>query len=91
MLFVFNLQNMSTVRHRCRSYMSPPGIVGCGRKVERVKKPTSIPETKKESPPMKLHGNPEISPVRRSSQEPHHSQKLVDVAIKMGLKPGRLY
>jgi hypothetical protein len=47
MPFVFNLQTVSTARHRCRSSQSRPDVVVCGREVaERVKKTTSVPETK---------------------------------------------
>jgi hypothetical protein len=45
---IFNLQTVSTVRRRCRSSPSRPDVVGGGWEVvERVKKTTSIPETKK--------------------------------------------
>jgi hypothetical protein len=37
---------------------------------------------------MKLLGDPEIPTFGRSSKKPHHSHKLLDVAVKMGLKPG---
>jgi hypothetical protein len=44
-----------TARRRCRSTLSRPDIVSCGQKAaERVKKTTSVPETKKkEELPMK--------------------------------------
>jgi hypothetical protein len=35
---------------------------------------------------MKLHGDPEIPLNRRSSREPHHSHKLLDITVEMGLK-----
>jgi hypothetical protein len=59
--FIFNLQTMSTARRRCRSSLSRPDVVGCGRKVtEQVKKTTSVSETKKEELPMKLrHSRPQ--------------------------------
>jgi hypothetical protein len=48
MPFVFNLKTVSTARRRCRSSLSRPDIVGCvWEVVERVKKTTSVPETKK--------------------------------------------
>ena len=91
--FIFNLQTVSTARRRCRSSMSRPDVVGCGREVaERVKKTTSVPETKKKVElPMKLHEDPKIPPARQDPRRPHHSHKLLDVAVEMGLKPGRLY
>ena len=93
MSFVFNLQNMSTARRRCRSYQSRPDVVGCGREVaEQVKKTTSVPEPKKkDEPPMKLHGNPKNATAKKDPREPNHSHKLLDIAIEMGLKPERLY
>jgi hypothetical protein len=37
--FIFNLLTMSTVRRRCRSFLSRPGVVDCRQEVtERVKK-----------------------------------------------------
>jgi hypothetical protein len=43
-----NLQTVSTARRRCRSSLSQPNVVGCGREVaERVKKTTSVSETNK--------------------------------------------
>jgi hypothetical protein len=58
--FIFNLQTVSTARHRCRSFLSRPDVVGCGREVaEQVKKAASVPETKKkEELPMKLLKDP---------------------------------
>jgi hypothetical protein len=60
--FIFNLQTVSTLRRRCRSSLSRPAIVGCGREgAERVMKTTSVPETKKkEELPMKLLDDPKI-------------------------------
>jgi hypothetical protein len=58
--FIFNLWTVSTA-HR-RSFLSLSDVVGCGRKVtERVKKTTSVPETKKKKElPMKLLADPKI-------------------------------
>jgi hypothetical protein len=79
-------------RHRCRSSLSRPDVVGCGREVaERVKKTTSILETKKEQPSIKLHGDPEIPTSRRSPREPLCSHKLLDVIVGMGPNPCRVY
>jgi hypothetical protein len=91
--FIFNLQTVSTARHRCRSSLSRPDIVGCGRKVvERVKKTTSVLETKKkEELPMKLLDYLKIPTTRRNPRRPHHSHKSVDVAVEMRLKPRRPY
>jgi hypothetical protein len=60
--FIFNLQTMSTTRHRCRSFLSRHNVVGCRRKVvERVKKTTYVPNTKKkEKLPIKLLDDPKI-------------------------------
>jgi hypothetical protein len=60
--FIFNLQTVSTARRRCRSSLSWPDVVGCGREVaERVNKTTSVPEKKKkEEQPMKLLDDPMI-------------------------------
>jgi hypothetical protein len=54
--FIFNLQTVSMARRRCRSSLSRPDVVACGRELaERAKKNTSVPETeKKEEQPMKL-------------------------------------
>jgi hypothetical protein len=64
--FIFNLQTVWTVRRRCRSSLSRPDVVGCGwEAVERVKKTTSVPKTKKKKElPMKLLDNPKI-PIAR--------------------------
>jgi hypothetical protein len=80
-------------RRRCRSSLSWPDVVGCEREVaERVKKTTSIPEMKKkEELPMKLIDDPKIPTARQNPQRPYHSHKPLDVAVKMGLKPGRPY
>jgi hypothetical protein len=53
-------------RHRCRSSLSRPDVVGCEREaVERVKKTTSVLETKKkEELPMKLLDDPKIPTAR---------------------------
>jgi hypothetical protein len=40
---------------------------------------------------MKILDDPKIPTARRSPWWPHHSHKLLDVAIEMGLKPGRIY
>jgi hypothetical protein len=68
--FIFNLQTVSTARHRCRSSLSWPAVVCCGRKViERVKKTTFIPKMKKkEELPMKLLDDPKIHTARRNSR-----------------------
>jgi hypothetical protein len=59
---------------------------------ERVKKTTSLPETKKkEELLMKLLDDPKIPIARRNPRRPHHSHKPLDVATKMGLKLGRPY
>jgi hypothetical protein len=54
--FIFNLQTVSTARRCCHCSLSRPDVVGCGREVaERIKKTTSVPDTKKkEELPMKL-------------------------------------
>jgi hypothetical protein len=85
--FIFNLQTVSTVRRRCRSSLSRPDIVGCGREVvERVKKTTSVPKmNKKEEIPMKLIDDLKISTARQNPQRPHHSHKLLSVISEMGL------
>jgi hypothetical protein len=91
--FIFNLQTVSTARRCCRSSLSRPDIVGCGREVaERVMKTTSVPETKKkEELPMQLLDDPKIPTARQNPRRPHHSHKPLDVAVEMGLKPGRPY
>jgi hypothetical protein len=55
-------------RRRCRSSLSWPDLVGCGREVvERVKKTTSVSETKKkEELPMKLLDNPKIPTAKQN-------------------------
>jgi hypothetical protein len=40
---------------------------------------------------MKLLDDPKIPATRKNPWRPHHSHKLLDVAVKMGLKSGRLY
>jgi hypothetical protein len=89
--FIFNLQTVSTARRRCRSSLTRPDVVGCGREVvERVKKTTSVPKTKKKDElPMKLLDNPKISTARRNPRKPHHSHKILGVTVEMGLRPGR--
>jgi hypothetical protein len=48
MPFVFNLQTMSTARRRCRFSLSRLDVVGCGQEdAKRIKKTTSVLETKK--------------------------------------------
>jgi hypothetical protein len=91
--FNFNLQTMSTARRRCRSSLSRPDVVGCGREVaEQVKKTTSVSKTKqKEELPMKLLDDPKISTARQNSRRPHRSHKPLDVAAEMRLKPKRPY
>jgi hypothetical protein len=91
--FIFNLQTVSTVRHRCRSSLSRLDVVGCRQEVtERVKKTTSVPETKKkEELSMKLLVDPKIPTARRNPRRPHDSHKPLDITAKMGLKPGRPY
>jgi hypothetical protein len=47
MASVYNLSTVSTTRCCCRSSLSRPDVVGCGREVaERVKKTTFVMETK---------------------------------------------
>jgi hypothetical protein len=84
---------VSTARRRCRSSLSRPDIVGCGQEVtERVKKTTSVLETKKnEELSMKLLDDPKIPTARRNPRRPHHFHKLLDVAAEMGLKLRRPY
>jgi hypothetical protein len=91
--FIFNLQTVSTARRRCRSSLSRPDIVGCGQEVaERVKKTTSVPETKKkEELPMKLLDDPKNPTAKRNPRGPHHSHKPLDVVVEMGLTPGKPY
>jgi hypothetical protein len=64
--FMFNLQTVLIVRRRCHSSLSWTDVVGCGRKVaERVKKTTSVLETKKkEELLMKLLDDPKIPTTR---------------------------
>jgi hypothetical protein len=59
---------VSTVRRRCRSSLSRPDFVGCGREVaERVKKTTSVSKTKKKKElPMKLLDDPKNPTGRRN-------------------------
>jgi hypothetical protein len=84
--FIFNLQIVSTARRHCRSSLSRPDVVGCGREVaERVKKTTSVPKTKKnEELPMKLLDDPKILTTKRNPRRPHHSHKSLDVTAEMG-------
>jgi hypothetical protein len=84
---------MSTARRRCRSSLSRPDVVDCGREIaERVKKTTSVPKTKKkEELPIKLLDDPKIPTARRKPRRPHHFHKPLDVAVEMRLKPERLY
>jgi hypothetical protein len=90
--FIFNLQTVSTARHRCRSSLCRPNVVGCRWEVaERVKKTTSVPETKKkEELPMKLLDDPKIPTARQNPRGPHHSHKPLDVAAEMGCSRGDL-
>jgi hypothetical protein len=90
---IFNLRTVSTARRRCRSSLSRPDVVGCGREVaERVKKTTSVPKTKKkEELPMKLLDDSKIPTATRNPRRPLHSHKPLDVADEMGLKPQRPY
>jgi hypothetical protein len=77
--FIFNLHTVSTTRRRCRS----SDVVGCEREaIERFKKVELS---------MKLLDDPKIPIARRNPCRPHHSNKPLDVAIEMGLKPGRSY
>jgi hypothetical protein len=80
---------VSTARRRCSSSLSQPDVVGCGREVaERAKQTTSIPETKKRKElPMKFLDDPKIPIARENPRRPHHSYKLLNVAVEMGLKP----
>jgi hypothetical protein len=84
---------VSTARRRCRSSPSQPDVVGCGQEVAKlVKKTTSLPKTKKkEELPMKLLDDPKIPTARRNPRRPHHSHKLLDVAVETGLKPEKLH
>jgi hypothetical protein len=89
--FIFNLHTVSMARRR--SSLSRHDVVGCGQEVaERVKKTTSVPETKKkEELSMKLLDDPKIPTARQNPRRPHHSHKPLDVAAEMGLKLGRPY
>jgi hypothetical protein len=80
-------------RRCCRSSLNLPDVVGCGREVdELVKKNTFGPETKKkEELSMKLLDDPNIPTAKRKPRRPHHTCKSLDVAAKMGLKPGIPY
>jgi hypothetical protein len=91
--FISNLPTVSMARRCCHSSLSRPDVVGCGREVtERVKKTTSIPETKKkEELPIKLLDDPKIPTPKRNPRRPHHSHKPLNVATEIGLKPGRPY
>jgi hypothetical protein len=91
--FIFNLETVSTARHRCCSSLSQPNVVGCGREVaEWAKKTTSVPKTKKkEELLMKLLDDPKIPTARQNPQRPYHSRQLLDVAAEIGLKPKRPY
>jgi hypothetical protein len=40
---------------------------------------------------MKLLDDLKIPIARQNPRRPHHSHKLLDVAVEMGLKPGRPY
>jgi hypothetical protein len=64
--FIFNLQTVSTAHRCCRSSLSQPDVVGCGREVTgRIKKTTSVPDTKKkEELPMKLLDDLKIPTIR---------------------------
>jgi hypothetical protein len=70
-----------------------PAVVGCGWEVvERVKKTTSVPKTKKKHElPMKLLDDPKNPTARRNPRRPHYFHKPLDVAVEMRLKPGRPY
>jgi hypothetical protein len=83
---------VSTAHRHCRSSLSRSNVVGCGREVaERVKKTASVLKTKKkEELTMKLLDDPKIPRARRNPRRPYHSHKPLDVAAKMGLKPGDL-
>jgi hypothetical protein len=91
--FIFNLQTVSTACRRCRSSVSRPDVVGCGREVtERIKKTTSVSKTKKkEELSMKLLDDPKIPTARRNPRRPHHSHKPLDITAEMRLKSGRPY
>jgi hypothetical protein len=84
---------VSTAHRRCRSSLSQPDVDGCGRNVaERILKTTSVPKTKKKDElPMKLSDDPKILTARRNPRRWHHSHKLLEVAIEMGLKPRKPY
>jgi hypothetical protein len=83
----------SSTSRPCRRRVVAADVVGCGREVaKRVKKTTSVPKTKKkEELPMKLLDDPKIPTAKRNPRSPNHSHKPLDVAVKMGLKPGRAY
>jgi hypothetical protein len=76
--FILNPQTVSTVRRRYRSSLSRPAVVDCGWKVtERIKKATSVSETKKkEELPMKLLDDQKIPTAKRNPRRPHHSQNI---------------
>jgi hypothetical protein len=64
MPFISNLQTVSTVCRRL-SFQSQHDVVGYGRKVaERSEKATSVPETKKNEPPIKLVDDSKIPTTR---------------------------
>jgi hypothetical protein len=91
--FILNLQTVSTARRCCSSSLSRPDVLDYRREVaERVKKTTSVPETKKnEELPMKLFDDPKIPTARRNPRRPHHSHKPFNVVVEIGLKPRRPY
>jgi hypothetical protein len=64
-----SLRSPSSSTSRLRSSLSRPDVVGCGQEVaERVKKTTSVPETKKkEELSMKLLDDPKIPTARQNS------------------------
>jgi hypothetical protein len=91
--FILNLQTVSMARRCCSSSLSRPDVLDYRREVaERVKKTTSVPETKKkEELPMKLFDDPKIPTARRNPRRPHHSHKPFNVVVEIGLKPRRPY
>jgi hypothetical protein len=68
--FIFNLDTVSTARHRRRFSPNRPAVVDCGWEVaERVKKTTSVMEMKKKVElSRKLHDDPKIPTARRDPQ-----------------------
>jgi hypothetical protein len=65
--FIFNLQNVSTVRRRCRTSLCQPDIFGVGWEItEWIEKTTYVPGTKKDKLTMKPLDGLKILTARRS-------------------------